>query len=136
MEIRELNAEELTALNDGLALLLRVANEEHLVTFAGLQNVYDTIITDKPDFPELVISLGLGFGQQFVETGRYEWVRVSDEYGEETVISPKGYRTIASPISMIQKRIERDETIELENFYNTIDKSMTEMIVSGKYDKR
>ena len=136
MEIRNLNAEELTALTEGFRLLTKFTNEEQPLSFSSLQDVYDTIILDNIDYPELIISLGLGFGQKYIETGRYEWVRVSDEYGEETVVSPKGYRAIVSPISMIQKRLERDEALDLQPFFNTIDKSVMEMIESGKYDKR
>lgn len=36
----------------------------------------------------------------------YEWGRVSDEYGEETALSPPGLSVVCYAISMLEKRIE------------------------------
>ena len=41
--------------------------------------------------------------------GEFEWVRVIDDYGEETCVAAKGFCAFCAPISMIQKRIQRGD---------------------------
>ncbi|GGX71902.1 hypothetical protein GCM10011309_22650 [Litorimonas cladophorae] len=136
MQVRDLNTAELASLQAAFDLLARIAGEDHPMSFLGLQNVYNTILSDKPDFPALVISLGLGFGQKFVETGRYEWVIVSDEYGQETCISPKQLKINVAPISIVQKRVDENLSVDLKNLFEETDKAVKDLIESGKYDKR
>lgn len=136
MEIRSLNTEEVSALNDALQMVSKFTSEQLPVSFSGLQRTYDDLLSWDKEYVELEISIGISFGQKFIETGRYEWVRVSDEYGEETVVSPKGFRTIISSISMLRKRLERNEAVKLKDFFRSVDSSIVEMIETGKYDKR
>jgi hypothetical protein len=136
VEFRELSAEELASLEVAFDLLARIAGEDRPVSFFGLQNVYNTILSDKPDFPALVISLGLSFGQKFIETGRYEWVSVSDEYGQETCISPKQLKINVAPISMIQKRIDENLPVDLKSLFEETDKVAKDLIESGEYGNR
>ena len=80
--------------------------------------------------------MGISFGEKFVETGRYNWVRVSDEYGDETCVSPKGLKVNVAPISMIQKRIDDNLKVDFKNLFNETDKVVRDLIESGEYDKR
>jgi hypothetical protein len=51
----------------------------------------------------------LAFGDELLKHGEFEWVRVTDDYGEETCVAIRGLSVYCSPISMIQKRISRGE---------------------------
>ena len=136
MEIRELNTEELEALELSLKMISKFTREPRPVSFSGLQRAYDDLISFDKKYDQLEISLGISFGQKFVDTGRYEWVRVSDDYGEETCISPKELMINVAPISMIQKRIEDNLNVDFRELFDETDKVVKDLIESGDYDKR
>ncbi len=68
---------------------------------------------------------------QFVRKADLEWVRVSDDYGDETCVSPAGNEIFCAPISMMQMRLQRRDMIDLaqlcdeviERIYSTIDEA-------------
>ena len=131
MEISELDSDQQSALNDGLNFAARVASKDRPLNSKAVQELYDGFLNENISNPEAIIALGLSFGQLFVEYNEFEWVRVSDEYGEETVVSPKGWRTICSPISMIQKRLERNEQVNIINLYEHTLSSIRRIIEDG-----
>ncbi len=135
MEISALNSEQRNALNDGLNFAARIAGKVRPINSETVQKLYDDFLNENVTNTEAIISLGLSFGQLFVEKNEFEWVRVSDEYGEETVVSPKGWRTICSPISMIQKRLERNEHVDICDLYENTVSSILQIIEDGA-DKR
>jgi Domain of unknown function (DUF3806) len=70
-----------------------------------------------------------------VSNGEFEWVRVTDESGEETCVAIQGLSVYCSPISMIQKRLSRRELpdfVELRK--STI--AMMEDMVTTKTEER
>jgi len=115
VKIRKLSSDEIVALNDGLALAGKLLNKRLPLSVSDVQNLYDYFVSSGSEFQEGSIGLGLSFGQLIVDSGKFEWVRVEDKYGEETVVSPIGSMTICAPISIIQKRIERKEDINIES---------------------
>ena len=116
MKITALSTDELSALSDGLNLASKLAKKPKPLSELDVQNLYDEFLQTSLDFQEGIIALGLSFGQLLLEEDNFEWVRVADEYGEETVISPKGSMTICAPISMIQKRLQKKENLDIRNF--------------------
>ena len=117
MEIRNLNAEEISALSDGLNMAGRMLNYEGSIPANKVQELYDYFLNNGREFEEGVIALGLAFGALFIDGGGYEWARVSDEYGDETVVRINGKKLFCSPISMIQKRLDRREAINIQELY-------------------
>ena len=136
MEIRDLNIQEMEALELSLKMISKFTREPRPVTLSVLQRAYDDLISFEKKFPQLEISLGISFGQRFVETGRYDWVRVSDEYGEETCVSPKGLKINVAPISMIQKRIDDKLNVDFRELFDETDKVVKDLIASKEYDQR
>jgi len=51
----------------------------------------------------------LAFGEELLRHGEFEWGRVTDDYGEETCVAIQGLSVYCAPISLIQKRLSRNE---------------------------
>ena len=112
-ELRRLTDSEITALNSGLALASRLAKQESALTLEQVQALYDSALDDgRPDV-ERDIAIGLAFGSLIVDEKEFEWARISDKWGDETCVAVVGKNCNAAPISMIQKRLGRAETVDL-----------------------
>ncbi len=129
---RALNAEERDALEQGLALASRLAFLSRPLTMVDVQKLYDDALREKRIGDEALIAIGLAFGQQIINQTGFDWVRVSDQWGDETCVGPAGKSLNCAPISMIQKRLDRDEAIDLATLAATISRSMNESIERGK----
>lgn len=136
MQIRDLNDEEKSALTSGLLLAAKLAQADGPLTIEQVQAIYDVIAKDPKSFPEAVIAVGLAFGQTIVSEGNYEWVRVEDQYGSETVLSPNGYSLILSPISMIQKRMDDGESVDLSELREQATSVIVHKIENGELKER
>ncbi|MBX7496235.1 DUF3806 domain-containing protein [Qipengyuania sp. 6B39] len=79
-----------------------------------VQSLYDLALSERDRRNELLASFGVAFGELFISLGDYEWVHVTDEYGRELSIAVIGTDTVCHPISMIDKRLERGETVDIE----------------------
>jgi len=66
----------------------------------------------------------------------WEWVRVTDEYGAETSLSPPGYMIACHPISMIQKRIAANEPVDLAELRDETIDVIERRIAEGYADER
>ena len=136
MLIHQLSEEERTALKDGLALAAKMVDGKLPLSVDQVQKLYDALSTGHRDYDVGIITLGLSFGETIIAEAGYEWVRVEDEYGEETVLSPKGKQIICSPISMIQKRIDQSEDIDVSILRDETIRLVQDRIYSGDYDER
>ena len=136
MEIRPLSKEEQAALDDGYKLAKRVLNETSSLAMSQIQHLYDVVLREHADNETILIALGIAFGEQLKTEEDLEWVRVSDEYGEETALSLKGLKVASFPISMIQKRIARKETMNLNYLKDAVINDLRMKRTSGEYDKR
>jgi hypothetical protein len=72
-----------------------------------------------PDEEE-VIALGIAFGAAINDRACFHWVRVSDPWGEETCVGPPHKTIHCAPISMVQKRLNRHEAIDLKQLADTV----------------
>lgn len=136
MEIRALSSEERKALEDGLSLVAKIADAETPLSVDHVQEVCNVLQTKHSDFPEGVIAVGLALGQLIVEISDYEWVRVIDEYGEETALSPPGGQFACHPISMVQKRINQNELVDIAHLRDESIRVLAERSAGGDYDRR
>ena len=136
MEIRLLTAQEKSAVTDGLKLAAMWAATELPLSTAQVQDLFDAVRKDHADNATAQIAVGLAFGETIAcETG-YEWVRVTDEYGEETALAPKGIEVSCHPIRMLQKCISRGEPTNIVELRDATIKNVEEMIASGNYRRR
>lgn len=112
--LRPLASDEVAARDAGLDLAARLINASRPLRLDQVQALYDAILGGRVDGGgDASIAVGLAFGEQIVSTAAFEWMRVSDEYGDETCVSPPGKEIFCAPISMIQKRLKRREAIDV-----------------------
>ncbi|MEL6361826.1 MAG: DUF3806 domain-containing protein [Pseudomonadota bacterium] len=136
MEIRPLNEEEHSALNDGLKLAARYVDDELPLSLDQVQSLYDVICQNHSENLEAQIAVGLAFGQTIASVTDYEWVRVKDEYGEETALSPAGLKAACHPISILQKRIAKKEQVNLGELRDGVIRIIESRRAEGAFDHR
>ena len=112
-ELRRLTDSEVTALNSGLALASRLAKQESALSLKHVQTLYDRALDDGQPDVERDIAIGLAFGSLMVDEKEFEWARILDKWGDETCVAVVGKNCHAAPISMIQKRLRRAESVDL-----------------------
>src|SRR5262249_54854926 len=106
VRMRPLTKEERADCEENLDLAAHLAGARRPLSAANLQELFDVL--SEGDAPHrAVIALGYAFGELIVRRAGFEWARVSDEYGEETCVAPRGVEMYCSPLDMIQKRIEQ-----------------------------
>jgi hypothetical protein len=64
--------------------------------------------------------LGIVLGDAFVLELGMEWVMVEDEYGRDPALKMPGSSIILYPLTMISRRIERGEKVEIFEFFNNV----------------
>ncbi|GJL94782.1 MAG: hypothetical protein DHS20C05_11870 [Hyphococcus sp.] len=136
MEIRLLTEQEKSAVTDGLKLAAKWVSGDLPLSTAQVQDLFDAVRTDHADNTMAQIAVGLAFGETIARETGYEWVRVTDEYGDETALAPKGIEVACHPISMLQKRISRSEQTNIVELRDVTIKRVEKMVASGEYRTR
>jgi hypothetical protein len=72
-------------------------------------------------------SLGIVLGDAFVQQLGMEWVVVRDEHGKDLALRLPGTSTIVYPATMISKRIERGETVDVFDLFNGVARKVNEL---------
>lgn len=105
---------EISARDQALAFLSEVSGLKQPIAIEDLQRVYEQALDESLETnTNLVVALGIAFGQTFLSDADFEWVRLHDECGQETVVALKSYKLNAAPVSMIDKRLRRRERTNL-----------------------
>ena len=95
-----------------------------LADLAKLQSIIDSNQISSTATQELQ-SLGIVLGKVFVETTPdYDWWVVEDEYGKDPCIRYKETNLLIFPLTMISKRIEDGEHIEIISFFNKLQEEL------------
>lgn len=136
MNIRELTQEERDALEQGLDLAAKLVDGSRPLSAESVQELYEALLKRQGDFSEGVIAAGLSFGQLIADRAGYEWVRVSDEYGDETCLSPIGVQVMCAPISMIQKRMSQESRVNIPELRDETIQAIELGIKAGTYQPR
>jgi hypothetical protein len=131
-EIRALTAEEESARLNALDLAVRLAGGIIPLKAPRVQALYDVIREDFPNNTDAVIALGIAFGELIKAKAGYEWIRVEDEFGSETSLAPVGYDGVCHPLSMIQKRINRAELLDIVELCDDTIRTVQGMIDDGR----
>lgn len=113
MDIRPLSDDEEVFRQEALSLAAQYLDSASPLSMEKVQELYEVVAKNFRDYDKAQIAVGIAFGETIAEKAGWEWVRVTDEYGAETSLSPPGYTIACHPISMIQKRIAADEEVDL-----------------------
>jgi len=73
-------------------------------------------------------SMGIVFGDVFVQDLGFHWVMVEDEYGRDPAVKYADSSVIAFPLTMISKRLERGEEVDVFDLYNAIASELLELV--------
>jgi uncharacterized membrane protein len=126
--VRELNSDEREALEEGLDLAARVADAPRPLDISQVQRLYDDYLNEQITDSDAIIALGLAFGDEVRRRGNLVWARVIDEYGDETCVAAPKRMVHAAPISMIQKRLNRKERVDLAQLRDATLEAMAKQI--------
>lgn len=75
----------------------------------------------QPEQTAALQSLGIVLGDALVQhVGGAEWVMVEDEYGRDPAVRIKGTTVLLFPLTMISKRIEAGEPVDVFALFNGI----------------
>lgn len=75
--------------------------------------------------------MGIVLGDVFVEDMGFRWIMVQDRHGRDPAIQYKQTSVILYPLTMISKRIERGETVDIFALYNGIAAQAEKLIKEG-----
>ncbi len=62
--------------------------------------------------------LGIVLGDAFVQELGMEWIMVEDEYGRDPAVRMPGTTIILHPLTIISKRVERGEQVDVFDLFN------------------
>lgn len=74
----------------------------------------------KPDQTYELQCLGIILGDAFVQELGMEWIMVEDEYGRDPAVRMPNTSIILYPLTMISKRVERGEQVDVFELFNGI----------------
>ena len=75
--------------------------------------------------------LGIVLGDAFVQDLKMEWVMVEDEHGRDPAVRLPKTSIILFPLTMISKRIERGEKVDVFDLFNGVAAEVEEMQRQG-----
>lgn len=133
---RALTPSEREAMEQALRLAARMAKKALPLGFADVQRLYDHALRQAERDDEEVIALGIAFGAAINERAGFDWVRVSDQWGDETCVGPPDKTIHCAPISMIQKRLNRQEQVDLRQLAEASISRIEELMAEGKTGDR
>jgi hypothetical protein len=115
----ELSHQNSERLNQQRAIIAAVAKQRYGRTLSRtkrdlpvLQQLIDDKVFKKSQTYELQ-SLGIVFGDVLVSELPLRWVMITDEYGTDPTLRFKNTSLNINPLTMISKRVERDEPVDL-----------------------
>jgi len=77
--------------------------------------------------------LGITLGDALVQELGLEWVAVEDDEGRAPAVRYPGTTVIAFPLTMISKRIERGETVDIADLFNGVVEQLRKMARDSEY---
>ena len=98
-----------------------------------IQRVLDQGVVE-PEATYTLQAFGLAFGRAFLnEFPDYDWWMVEDEYGRDPAIRYKETSLLVFPMTMISKRVEDGEEIDVGELFDGLAKQLAELIQEGVY---
>lgn len=126
-KLSPLNAQDIAALNAQRQLIQHYQSTRDLLekypTVAGKLGTLRSLLDVRQFQPEQTYELqamGVVLGDVFVQDMGFEWVMVSDEYGRDPALQYRNSSILLFPLTMISKRIESGEAVDVFALYNGI----------------
>ena len=70
--------------------------------------------------------LGIALGDAFVQKFGMEWIMVDDDSGRDPAVRIPGTTVVLFPLTMISKRVERGEAVNVLELFNGVAKLATD----------
>jgi hypothetical protein len=94
---------------------------------SAIQSVLDAGAVER-DATYTLQSLGMAFGKVFIEQHPgFDWWMVEDEYGRDPAIRFGQTSLLAFPQTMISKRIEDGERVDIEDLFDGLSRRLVEL---------
>jgi len=136
LEIIPLTRNSASAIDDAIDYAATLIGEAPPYDVSAVQALYNVLLEENEVDSGKLISLGVIFGELVRKKAKYEWVRVSDDFGEENALSPLGTTIVLYPISMMQKRLRSGETVNIAALRDGAIEYVDENLISGNYESR
>ena len=135
----ELSHEDRTRLEQQRAVVATVAKQRYgtsslrktAADLPVLQRLIDDKVFSKTQTYELQ-SLGIAFGDVLASELPLRWVMVTDEYGTDPTLRFKATTVQINALTMISKRLEKDEDVNLSELLRVTREQLTSLSESGK----
>lgn len=104
----------------------------------GKLKLLSTIVSQKWVEPTETVKLqclGVAFGDALAQELGMRWVAVNDEYGRDPALELPETSVVIFPLTMISKRIERDEEVDVFRIFESVCAKVRE-VASGADPKR
>ena len=76
--------------------------------------------------------MGIVLGDVFVQEMKMEWIVVEDSYGRDPAVRMPGTSVIIFPLTMISKRIEREEEVDVFELFNGVANFVDEKVAEER----
>lgn len=80
-------------------------------------------------------SMGVVLGDVFVRDMGFKWVIVQDSLGRDPALQYKDSKVLLFPLTMISKRLERGEEVDVFDLYNGVAAEATKQLQDAGYAK-
>ncbi len=117
---------DLERLEEQRAVVTRLLDDGGLEKFdtppgklGALRAILDAAVFSPEQTYELQ-SMGIVLGDVFVQHMGFHWIMVEDEYGRDPAIKFEDTNVILFPLTMISKRVEQGETVDVLDLYGGI----------------
>jgi hypothetical protein len=132
--VSPLTAEDEQRLNDQRAVVTRYLDGDGLTKFqvaAGKLGTLRALLQAnlfRSDQTYELQSMGVVLGDVFVQDMGFQWVIVEDEHGRDPAIRYGQSSVILFPLTMIAKRVEAGETVDVFDLYNGLAAHISKLI--------
>jgi hypothetical protein len=111
--------------------VLGVALDGSIADLSRLQMLLDSGVIDR-EATYTLQALGIAFGKVFVnDNPGYDWWMVEDEYGRDPAIRYERSSLLAYPRTMLSKRIEDGEKVDVLDLYDGLRTRLAQLIEDG-----
>lgn len=95
-----------------------------------IQSILDSK-TFRPNQTYELQCLGIVLGDAFVQKSKMEWAMVEDESGRDPAVRLPGTTIIVFPLTMVSKRVERGERVDVVDLFKGVSAKIEEMKKQG-----
>lgn len=110
------------------------ASRHQYDSLEGKLRLLDTILGAKwikPSETFKLQCLGITLGDALVQELGMRWVSVEDEYGRDPAVRLPGTSIVIFPLTMISKRVERGETVDIYAMFSNVCSRVRELARDG-----